>query len=72
MRYVREAALHDHFKLKNLKFLHSKIKPKIVNQNIFLNKNLQKLKMDFIRENKTESKTTENQLIQWANEKLER
>ena len=71
MRYVREAALHDHFKLKNLKFLHSKIKPKIVNQNIFLNKKLQKLNMDFIRENKTES-TNESQLIQWANEKLER
>jgi len=28
--------------------------------------------MDFIRENKTESKTSESQLIQWANEKLER
>ena len=69
--------MHDHVKLKNLKFPHSKIKPKNVKQNTFLNKNLfprQKklLKMDFIREKKTESTTNESQLIQWANEKLER
>ena len=56
-----DAALHDHVKLKNLKFPHSKIKPKNVKQNTFLNKNL------FPRQKKTAKNGFHSRKENWVN-----